>query len=314
MTTLLDEPTTAQSTSPAQRLRTSTAAVRLSFTWFGTRKTLTPEQKSQAAGVFDAEGDYLSAGKKLLDTRHPSFKAVTAIRTGAVNYWKGVTLPYPEAGIRLIRQDQIDNFDQQLNWLRMELNDAVDMLDERYHELKSAARERLGCLYNPTDYPESLTGLFSIDWEFPAVEPPDYLMQLNPELYEQECQRVAARFDDAVQLAEQAFVDELSKLVNHLAERLTGQSDGKPKVFRDSAVENLTGFFERFRDLNIGSNEQLDELVEQAQQIVQGVEPQSLRDNHVLRQTFSAELTEVQSVLDDLLVDRPRRNILRRPR
>ena len=139
-------------------------------------------------------------------------------------------------------------------------------------------------------------------------------MQLNPELYEQECQRVAARFDDAVQMAEQAFVDELSKLVSHLTERLTGEADGKPKVFRDSVIENLTGFFERFRQLNVRSNEQLDELVEQAQQIVQGVEPQSLRDNHGLRQTVATELSEVQNVLDDLLVDRPRRNILRRPR
>ena len=138
-------------------------------------------------------------------------------------------------------------------------------------------------------------------------------MQLNPALYEQECQRVAARFDDAVQLAEAAFTEELAKLVEHLAERLSGQSDGKPKVFRDSAIENLTEFFERFRQLSISSNDQLDELVDQAQEIVQGVQPQTLRDNHALRQTIAAELSEVQTVLDDLLVDGPRRNILRRP-
>ena len=201
-----------------------------------------------------------------------------------------------------------------MGWFQQELADAVAALDERYHELQTAARQRLGSLYDATDYPESLRGLFSMDWEFPSVEPPDYLMQLNPELYEQECQRVAARFDDAVQLAEQAFVDELSKLVSHLTERLTGQADGKPKVFRDSAIENLTGFFERFRQLNIRSNDQLDELVEQAQQVVQGVEPQQLRDNQTLRQHVATQLADVQSVLDDLLVDRPRRNILRRPR
>ena len=42
------------------------AAVRLSFIWFGVRKTLSPEQKAQAADAFGAEGNYLSAGKKLL--------------------------------------------------------------------------------------------------------------------------------------------------------------------------------------------------------------------------------------------------------
>ena len=30
-----------------------------------------------------------------------------------------------------------------------------------------------------------------------------------------------ARFDEAVQLAEQAFIDELSKLIEHLTERLS---------------------------------------------------------------------------------------------
>ena len=122
------------------------------------------------------------------------------------------------------------------------------------------------------------------------------------------------RFDEAVQLAEQAFSDELSGLVEHLLERLTGQSDGKPKVFRDTAVTNLTEFFERFKQLNIRSNDDLDSLVERAQEIVQGRDPQELRDNHVLHTSVASELAEVQNVLDDLLVDRPRRNILRRPR
>ena len=145
------------------------------------------------------------------------------------------------------------------------------------------------------------------------MEPPSYLMQLNPELYQQECDRVTARFEEAVHLAEQVFTEELAKLVEHLSDRLSGQSDGKPKIFRNSAIDNLTNFFERFRQLNISSSAQLDELVDRAQQIVQGVPPQTLRDNQVLRQTVAAELSEVRTVLEDLLIDRPRRNILRRP-
>jgi hypothetical protein len=133
-------------------------------------------------------------------------------------------------------------------------------------------------------------------------------------LYEQECRRVQSRFDEAVRLAEQAFLEELAKLVDHLAERLNGQDDGKPKVFRDSAVTNLTDFFERFRSLNVRSNDQLDALVERAQGVVNGVAPQDLRDSGVLRQQIASQLASVQSSLDGLLVDRPRRNILRRPR
>ena len=314
MSTLLEETTVSPSTSPSQRLRTSFAAVRIAFTWLGTRKTLSTEQKAQAAETFGAEGEFLSAGKKLLDTKHPAFKAVTGVRSRIVSLWKGMSLPYPEPGVRLIRQDQIDTFTEQLTNLQEELNESVWRLDEHYAELKSAARDRLGSLFNSADYPESLRGMFQVTWDFPSVEPPDYLQQLNPDVYRQECERVASRFDEAVQMAEAAFAEELHNLVTHLTERLTGQVDGRPKVFRDSAVENLTAFFERFKDLNLNSDPELDQLLEQCQQVVAGVEPQTLRDNNVLRQSVASELSQVQNVLDDLLVDRPRRNILRRPR
>ena len=147
-----------------------------------------------------------------------------------------------------------------------------------------------------------------------GIDAPDYLRQLNPALYEQECQRVQQRFDEAVRLAEEAFTAELAKLVSHLTERLSGQADGKRKFFRDSCITNLTEFFVRFRQLNVRSSEQLDDLVADAQQIIRGVEPQHLRGNDGLRQSVATELSRVQSVLDGLLVDRPRRNILRRPR
>ncbi|WP_254511419.1 hypothetical protein [Anatilimnocola floriformis] len=312
MATLLDEPRTGNTASPAQRMRMTMAAVRVMFTWLGSRKTLTQEQKSQAADAFGAERAYLSAGKKLLDTSHPAFKAVTAVRTRVIAFWKGISLPYPESGIRLIRQDDISSFTVQMTSLKAELDEAVIQLDARYDELKSAARRRLGSLYNGGDYPATLRGWFDVSYDFPSVEPPEYLRQLSPQLYQQEASRIAARFDEAVQLAEQAFTEELSKLVSHLTERLSGNEDGKPKVFRDSVVENLREFFERFRHLNIRSDQQLDELVVQAQRVVRGVEPQQLRDNQALRQQVASQLSGVQSVLDGLLVDRPRRNILRR--
>jgi hypothetical protein len=312
MTTVLDDPTTHA--PPATRLRTTMAAVRLSISWFGIRKTLTAEQKARAASTFGAEGNYLSAGKKLLNTSHPEYRALTSVRSRIQSYFNGISLPYPEPAVRLIRQGDIQTFDAHLTTLKAELSAAVRRLDTVYAELKSAAQQRLGSLYDERDYPESLNGLFSVEYDFPSVEPPDYLRQLNPELYRQECQRVRARFDEAVELAEQSFVDELASLVTHLTERLAGHDDGAPKIFRDSAVENLSTFFERFRTLNIGSNEQLDGLVDQVQGIVRGVKPQQLRDQQSLRQHVATELSAVTSVLDGLLVDRPRRNIIRRPK
>jgi len=122
MPKLIDRPSRAPPVnSPAQWLRATMAAVRLSCTWFGTRRTLTQEQTSQAADTFGAEEEYVTARKELLDTAHPAFKAVTGVRTRAIEYWKGTTLPYPEPDVRLIRHDDLPAFSVQLTTSQAEL-------------------------------------------------------------------------------------------------------------------------------------------------------------------------------------------------
>lgn len=312
MATMVADLTAAHSLPAAHRLRATMAAVRISMKWLGTRKTLSAEQRAQAADTFGAEERYLSAGKKLLDTSHPAFKAVTAVRGRAIGFWRSVTLPYPDPGIRLIRQNDLALFETRLTGYREELDDSVEQLNGHYAELQHAARRRLGRLFNSADYPESLRDMFAVSWDYPSVEPPDYLRELSPELYQQEQARVLARFDEAVRLAEDAFTTEFEQLVNHLVERLSGESDGKPKVFRDSAVGNLREFFERFRALNVRNSADLDALVDRARQVVDNVDPQTLRETAPLRQQVARELTTVQAALEGLLVDRPRRNLLRR--
>jgi hypothetical protein len=290
------------------------AACRVSFTWWGTQKTLTAEQKTVAAEAFDAEVGAISAGKKLIDTKHEAFRAVTAIRSKIVDYWKSLTLPYPESGVRLIKQEKVEEFARQMAEYQSELEEAVVNLDRHYGELVSTARRRLGSLFNAADYPESLVGLFGVGYDFPNVEPPDYLMELNAGLYAQEQERIRARFEQAVELAEQAFLEEFGSLVDHLCERLTGtRDDGEPKIFRDSAVGNLVEFFNRFRELNVRSNAELDALVERAQQVIQGIGAQTLRDHPALRAQVATQLSDVAGVLDGMMVDRPRRRILRQP-
>jgi hypothetical protein len=56
----------------------------------------------------------------------------------------------------------------------------------------------------------------------------------------------------------------------------------------------------------------LDALVAQAQQTINGIELQTLRDSNRLRQMVALDFEQIQASVGELLVDRPRRNILRR--
>jgi len=305
-------PTHQLERNAANRLRATMAAVRLSFTWLGVRKTLAPEQRTTAARAFHADRELLSASKLILDTKNPAYRAVAGVRSDASSYWRTVTLPFPEAGIRLLPQNSLGLFANTMQTYRERLGEAARELSAKYDAIKSEAQRRFGSLFNPADYPSTLNGLFDMEWSVVPIEPPQYLVALNPEVFQQEQARVRERFESAVELAEQAFATELQRLTAHLAERLTGLHDGQPKVFRDSAVENLREFFERFRRLNIRSSPELDALVEQAQQTITGIEPQTLRDSNRLRQMVARDFEQIQASVGELLVDRPRRNILRR--
>src|SRR5690606_17819692 len=112
-----------------------------------------------------------------------------------ISYWRGISLPFPEPGIRLIRQDDISVINRRLSQMRLDLIDAVRQLSTVFADLKDSARQQLGRLFSDSDYPTTLQGLFDVVWDFPSVEPPAYLQQLSPALYEQECQRITGRFN-----------------------------------------------------------------------------------------------------------------------
>lgn len=290
-------------------LRQNTAAVRLQHEKLGVRRALDSAQTKEAADAFGATARSLTAAKRMLDTGHSAYRAVTAVRSQATGYWRSMTVPYPEPGIRLIRRDRIPAFEAQMREFRAELADAAADLQAVYPDLCAKASHDLGELYNPADYPARIDTEFALGWDYPSTDPPAYLQALAPELYAREQQRIRGRFDEAIRLTEEAFEGELAKLVEHLAERLSGDADGRPKAFRGTVITNLQGFIGRFRDMSLRSNDQLDALVTQAEDLVGGVEPDQLRASRTTRDRIAAGMADIGRTLDGLMEERARRSI-----
>src|ERR1700677_1219613 len=107
--------------TPAQRLRRIAAAVRVSLHWWGVHRALSPQQKEQVSAGYAADVRFLTAGKRIIDVRHEAFRKLTSIRTRLTQYWRGLTLPFTEPGVRLIRQSDIESFVHTLEGFREEL-------------------------------------------------------------------------------------------------------------------------------------------------------------------------------------------------
>ena len=309
-TEIAEQPIADNVAQTANELRQTMGAVRVSFSWLGTQRKLSDAQTKQAADTFHAETDLVTASKKLIDTKNPTYRVLTALKSQVSAYWRSMTLPYPQEGVRLIKQSDVEGFEAKMREFKEQLAAAAANLQLEYETLKEAARQKLGDLFNPTDYPPTLEGVFDIKWEYPAVEAPNYLMNFNPELYEQEQRRVQERFETAVLMTEQAFAERLQELVSHLIERLADEPDGTKKTFRSSAVDNFKEFYENFRRMNVRSNAQLENLIKQANDLVAGVEVKELRNNDEVRRNLSQQMATVQSSLDNLITNAPRRRVM----
>lgn len=307
--TTLALPSLPTPTDFSVELREQTAAVRLHTAALGTRRKLTAAQTEEAAATFGARSGSVSASKLLLDTKDPAYRAVTSLQSRATSLWRGMTVPFPEPGIRLIRKERVGDFEAAARDLQTDLGPALEALQAVYVDLRARAENDLGDLWNPADYPSRIDDQFRIWWDFPSVEPPDYLRALNPALWQRQHDLIAGQFAQAVSLMEQAFAAELAAMVEHLAERLGGADDGKPKVFRDSAIENLRDFFGRFADLSIGSSSELEAAVQAARDLVDGIDPRRLRRSADLREHVAAGMAGIRETLGGFMVDRPGRAI-----
>lgn len=296
--------------SVADELKATTTACRVSFNWLGTRKTFTANEKATTANTFGADQKYVSASKKLFDTKHPAFSKLTSIKNNVTAYWKAFTLPYVEDGVRLLHRNRVDSFNEKMTEFKTEFSEAVEGMENSLYELKDEAKKRLGSLFQEENYPNSVKQHFGMEWDFPSIEPPEHLKELAPKVYEQERERLRARIEEAIVLAQSAFLVEFKELVSALQERLTPDSDGKKKVFKESTVNNLNEFFQRFKELHLGGNEELEKLIENAQELVKGIEPKELRQHDLLRAQIVAGLADLNDKIDPLVSKMPRRKII----
>jgi hypothetical protein len=206
----------------SEKLRNECGGCRLSFSWFRTGKQVDAARKEEMAQAVDSTAGGFSASKRLMDSRHPSVKAANALRSRINGYWKSQTLPLAdigtadvkiEGGTRLLPIAKIAEVNAQFQTFRSETQTIEDNLNRDLEDIKRMDSDRLGDLFNPEDYPRSLTLAFI--WGFPSIDVPSYLEELAPEVYEQELSQVRQRFEDTFELATTTLLGEFKDVVEN---------------------------------------------------------------------------------------------------
>ena len=133
--------------------------------------------------------------------------------------------------------------------------------------------------------------------------------KIGKALWESERKRAEETWRAAADEIQDALRCAFRSLVGHLAERLEPNPDGSRKVFRDTAIEKLTEFLDLFKARNLTGDAELEGLVIQARNVLQGKRPDALRKSNVIRGEVAREMGRVLTALDTLMGDAPRRRI-----
>jgi hypothetical protein len=187
----------------------------------------------------------------------------------------------------------------------------VDDFCRSYPAAIEQAQLDLGDLFDPQNYPGlgRVRTMFYVDYRYFSLSTPSRLRDFSVTLFREERDKAARLWQETLEEGRQYLRNLLLEIVKHARERLEPGENGKPKVFRNSLVNNINEFLDTFQIRNIADDRELAGLVEQTRRLASGIGAQDLRGDDTLRQAWAGELTRIERSLASMVVDQPTRRI-----
>lgn len=256
----------------------------------------------------DVDSARIRASKELV--RRDAIQAIERVRNDARVWLYAQTLPFPLDGALFVPAAKVPQIAAKLEGYKRDFDIATDAFLAEYPELREEARMGLGPLWNAADYPLDVRGRFAFAWQFVTLAAPGATNILDPAIVEAEQKKFVETMAEARAGAVTELRTRFAACVDHVCERLTGERDnGKPKIFRESMIENFRDFIAGFDSLNICDDKALAALVQRASSALDGVTAADLRVAPNLATELAASMAGVADALDDMLVDRPTRKL-----
>ena len=294
----------------ADRLADTTVILSLKISIPGNRRRV-------ASGLVevDADKDSINVSKELL--RSPDLARLTALDTELRHWLYARSLPSRalKNGMYRVPLSTVEEFETYLETYQERRRECIDRFIDAYPALVEQARETLRDLFDAEDYPlaEVIRRSFGVEYSYLTLDTPKSLSNVSAALLARERAKAIEQAKLEVLEIQQAMREELAALLDHAVERLGsetgGKRRGKPKMFKDSLIDNMNEFFRTFEGRNVVGDQELAGLVGEAQKILSGTNPNELRRNSTARAVTRNSLAAVRTIMDDSLMIKPTRLI-----
>ena len=288
------------------RLAKSTVGLSIHTKKWQLTKALTPDQKKIVADKFGTDVKSIRAGKVLVENPPTEMLDVIDAQRKAKALYLEMTIPYPEKNVRALSRDDLKKFTAEFAKAKNAMLSKVEALNRKIGSMKQDAKNDLKQLYNEADYPSKLDEYYDLSYDVRDLRPPRYLMEVAPEIYEEQIQQANDRLRQGVELLEMEFLKAAKKILDSLVTGLGNREDGKKGSLRKDTVDKLTEFFKRFERLDLGSSGQLTEVIRQAKELVDGRDAKSLTAE---RAKIHPVLSEITTQVGQMIESRVTRSI-----
>jgi hypothetical protein len=274
-----------------------------------------PNNDAESAGDDDEFGDgvdrsMISVSKKLIDC--PEYKAIKKLDDRFKIYIRSRCTPgLIRNGVFLLAVKLVDEVDKKTGEYRAKRKELIEAYGEVYGQRVKESLERLGPEGNPADYPpwEITRGAFGAQVQYITWGAPTVLGNVNQAIFEREQRKVAAQFENLLEMGRRDLRNIMADLVNNLAERLATEPGEEKKVFAKSTVDKFQDFLAVFDARNLSDDGELSALVQRCRGLLEGVDAKLLRKDDIVRKQVSDGLAQVKEVLGQLVIEEPGRVI-----
>jgi hypothetical protein len=292
--------------TPSVDLTKKAIALQLSFGVFGNTKKVSMSQidVKDASGEVDKKIDKnrIRASKRLLESKE--LEAIKTFDRQVRKYVNGLSLPYG-IGEVMVPFVAVEDLDKQLAAFASKREGLIAEFVSVYPNLCKTASVELGSTYRPQDYApvQEVSKEFLFYWKWvSSFNVPEVLAEISPTLWNEARAKATQEMDEATAEMKDVMRESMLQLVDHMAERLKHDPEtGKPLIFKDTLVSNLTEFLGTFNFRNITDDTELAGIVEQARGLLKNVDPQRLRNKHSLRKQVQKGMEEISVKLDAML-------------
>ncbi len=217
------------------------------------------------------------------------------------------TLPFPITGLYLVPKESIETITSKLQFFRARFWNKVNEFESIYGEARQEARQILGNLFDPEEYPDDISAKFRFDWKFVTLTMPGRDTILSPELYQKEKEKFVAMVEEAREMGIRALHQELSDNVEYLMDRLS--ANGKGKILKNAMFNRMNAFLEDIETKNVFNDQRLRELAEEARSTISNTDAVNLKYDVNLRRHIHDQMSQLKTSIDESIEDIPRRRI-----